>query len=357
MKGMSLITKKRFACMDEMANAFRRRMDSTLDDGHDFIDQTSAEASEPQWENMKNLLPAGKNNGSWGVDKDGRLHTDDLSELALNEPDTITDTEDNYEWGADEEIVVRYNIGDRSVSVNPQWENMKNLSNGLVAMKKNGLWGFIDRRGRTVVDSMYTEIRSWHADCTAEVVKDGEAFTIDLSECAPNESDKPPIDGVTFPDTIPDTTPELFSLTFSEGVARVLEDGLWGFIDEAGTMVSEPQWECAWPFSEGMAAVKKNGLWGFIDRKGTVMIEPQWEFAFPFFHGFTKVKMDGKYGYIDQTGAVVSEPQWDAAHDFFDGRAQVTRNGKDYYIDINGSIIEYPPHTANKPNKSEDTPL
>ena len=37
----------------------------------------------------------------------------------------------------------------------------------------------------------------------------------------------------------------------------------------------EPKYEDARSFSNGLAAVKVNGLWGYIDTEGNMVIEPQ----------------------------------------------------------------------------------
>ena len=45
--------------------------------------------------------------------------------------------------------------------------------------------------------------------------------------------------------------------------------------NEYFTPVGDAIWEDAKNFSEGYAAVKQNGLWGFIDESGEIVIEPQ----------------------------------------------------------------------------------
>jgi hypothetical protein len=56
---------------------------------------------------------------------------------------------------------------------------------------------------------------------------------------------------------------------FSEGLASVLVDGKWGYIDKTGQIEIEPQFKTAIKFGGGLALVEiddKN--WGYIDRKG-----------------------------------------------------------------------------------------
>lgn len=64
--------------------------------------------------------------------------------------------------------------------------------------------------------------------------------------------------------------------------AAVKQADKWGFIDEKGRMVIEPQYEEARSFSNGFAAVKTGGKWGFINEKNEMCIEPSFSEAKDF---------------------------------------------------------------------------
>ena len=76
----------------------------------------------------------------------------------------------------------------------------------------------------------------------------------------------------------------------------------------AGKMRIAPQFDDAWPFSEGLARVKQNGKWGFIDKAGALAIPPSFEEAESFSEGLARVKQNGKWGFIDRAGKVVVAP-------------------------------------------------
>ena len=52
-----------------------------------------------------------------------------------------------------------------------------------------------------------------------------------------------------------------------------------------------------WAFSEGLAAVKQNDMWGFINREGRFAIQPRFHDVFGFSEGLAVVEIDKKYGY------------------------------------------------------------
>ena len=50
-----------------------------------------------------------------------------------------------------------------------------------------------------------------------------------------------------------------------------------GFINKSGDYVIEPQFEQAHSFREGMAPVKVGKYWGFIDLAGNIAVEPDYD--------------------------------------------------------------------------------
>jgi len=122
---------------------------------------------------------------------------------------------------------------------------------------------------------------------------------------------------------------------FSEGLAVVhvgdWQTGKYGFIDQTGKFIVEPQFDLVKPFSEGLAAVGlgdwKTRRWGYVDRKGKMAIDLQFGDADEFSQGLAPAllgdRKTGKYGYIDKTGKFTIEPQFDDAKPFSEGLAAV----------------------------------
>ncbi len=51
--------------------------------------------------------------------------------------------------------------------------------------------------------------------------------------------------------------------------------------------------------------VSRLGVWGYIDKAGEIAIELQFDFALVFSEGLAVVMVDGKWGYVDKTGKTV----------------------------------------------------
>ena len=117
---------------------------------------------------------------------------------------------------------------------------------------------------------------------------------------------------------------------FSEGLAAVqLRQGeKVGYIDEAGKPGrSRAQFDLADPFSEGLAAVMRDHQWGYIDKTGKMVIPTTFGLARPFSEGLAGVVVthgtSGLYGYINPSGKFVIDPRYEAATPFGDGVAAV----------------------------------
>jgi hypothetical protein len=80
------------------------------------------------------------------------------------------------------------------------------------------------------------------------------------------------------------------------------ENAQSGFKDEKGEVVIAAQYDRVHPFSEGLARVRKEGLWGYIDEDGRAVIEIQFDEAKDFSGGLAQVRLRAKEYLIDYNG-------------------------------------------------------
>lgn len=96
----------------------------------------------------------------------------------------------------------------------------------------------------------------------------------------------------------------------------------YGFINQAGQFVIDPEFDTAHNFSEGMAGVRLGNGSGYIDRKGVVVIPPRFAEVTGFYRGLARVRMfdergrRGKWGCINKKGEFVVQPQYDHIQHF-----------------------------------------
>ena len=83
-------------------------------------------------------------------------------------------------------------------------------------------------------------------------------------------------------------------------------NGCFGFIQQQSGEVFEAVYDEVKPFAEGFSAVKKYGLWGYINDQGSVIIDFQYSAANGFYNHIARVTdKTGKSFYIDNKGRCV----------------------------------------------------
>ncbi|MCL2072312.1 MAG: WG repeat-containing protein [Marinilabiliaceae bacterium] len=130
-------------------------------------------------------------------------------------------------------------INERCKMVIPaDYDDCTYFSNGSVAVKQNGLWGYIDREGKIVIP------------------------------CKLNYEQYGP---------------------YSEGLIAVMRNKKWGYIDTAEKVVIpiKLNYDKVFGFSEGMAKVMKKDKYGFINLAGKEVIKPKYIAAIDFENGVT----------------------------------------------------------------------
>lgn len=193
-----------------------------------------------------------------------------------------------------------------TVSAQEKTESVK-----LFRIIKNGKFGFIDKKGNIVIEPKFDDVQDFSEDLALVTLNRKKGFIDKTGKLVIEPKDFEPING------------------FTDGLARgnVTNRGRYtkGYIDKSGKLVIDNQqiWG-ACEFSEGLACVQ-SGKWGFIDNTGKFVIQPQFNEAHSFVDGIAFVKIgsydattmidvvgafdtEGKWGYIDKTGKYIWQP-------------------------------------------------
>ena len=156
-----------------------------------------------------------------------------------------------------------------------------------------GKWGYLDHRGRWVVEPTLDAARTW-AD---------------------------------------------------NGLARFARGEKWGYLNRQGQVVIEPAYGQARAFSEGLAAVLRKKGWSYIDGAGDVVIEGPFAQADDFSAAGlapVQLKKGGKYGYIDRQGKLVIRARFAFAQPFSSGgvaAVSMEEYGDERLIDTTGKWL------------------
>lgn len=164
-----------------------------------------------------------------------------------------------------------------------KFEDGRQFSNGLAAVKQNGKWGFIDEKGETIIPFNYdwassfgefgfdidiaivkyetdkNKIPIWTACPTELINRRGEVISKRYGFIFPIEYNLSIVNNGTKFKTIG------HALSMSE-------DGAWGCINNKGKEVVICQYELMYPFRSNITFVKKDGKWGCINKRGKEII-------------------------------------------------------------------------------------
>lgn len=117
-----------------------------------------------------------------------------------------------------------------------KYEQLKKFSEGYAAVCKDDKWGYINTKGKEIIQCQYSDVNSFH-----------------------------------------------------EGYATVCKDDKWGYVNTHGEELVKCQYSDVFPFYEGYAAVCKDDKWGYVDTKGKEIIQCQYSVVNCFFEGLAAV--------------------------------------------------------------------
>ncbi|PKL01317.1 MAG: hypothetical protein CVV56_01585 [Tenericutes bacterium HGW-Tenericutes-1] len=185
------------------------------------------------------------------------------------------------------------------------------FSEGLLAIEKDGRYGYLDTKGNKVIDFYFDEAYAFNGKY-AIIVRNNGYNIIDKS-------------GITqFDDDL-----DYLYFDYETGYLWYVKDELLGLMKTNGDIVVEAKYELTVEddyssslesfsyFQEGLARVVKNGKFGYIDKTGEIIIDFDYEDAGHFSQGLAYyANSEGKYGYINKKGEIIISPKYDYAEEF-----------------------------------------
>ncbi|WP_201583313.1 WG repeat-containing protein [Psychrobacter jeotgali] len=180
----------------------------------------------------------------------------------------------------------------------------RDFSEGLLAVHKDGKYGYIDTSGKQVIPYRYKD-----------------------------------------------------ATDFKDGVAVVSQGDKYGVIDKSGKTVVPFRFDWLDGYSDDMAKYRKNtdhdayslGKYGFVNRTGKIVIPAEWDEAFDFSEGLAVVKKGdydtGQWGVIDKTGKLIVSPKYDQV--YVEGMAGFVADGDGQYKNGKLDVYNFNPKGAS----------
>lgn len=141
-----------------------------------------------------------------------------------------------------------------------------------------------------------------------------------------------------------------FVSEFSQGIAIVVKDSLYGAILMGGNEIITPGYDYISPFKDGYAQAIRKGKCIILDLSGReckqyggelIAIPAKYDYVRDFKNGYACVRLNGKWGAIDVNCKEIYEPQFYFLSDFVGGTAKYKMENKQYanswgFLNTNG---------------------
>ncbi len=164
------------------------------------------------------------------------------------------------------------------------------LSNGKMAVSKNGKYGYTNT-SFNIAETLPYDYASNYKNGVAAVKQGNKWALIDSNEKQ--------ITKFTFDDILLDE----YDSCINNGVIFAKSEGKYYMLNAEGKKISKQGFDNAYPFmGTEPAAICINNKWGFVDAKGEIVIEPQYSDAKSFSNGLAAVATNGMWGYISSNG-------------------------------------------------------
>ncbi|MFY0651513.1 MAG: WG repeat-containing protein [Cyclobacteriaceae bacterium] len=281
------------------------------------------------------------------------------------------------------------------------YDDLKPVSDNLIAVKRRGYWGFIDFQGDEAVAHKFDEVTPFthmtskvkFLDAYGSINQFGEWICQPVyDEILIHEEGVAEARLGSRIDLV-NTKGKVFFQTYNKlrpydgGFIEETAEGKLGFIMRDGRIVKLPvfdqltftsqdsiliarednylslatkggdrfyslsgRFEEVIGISEGFVGIKLDGKYGFVDLEGRLRIANRYDSVKLYSDGMAAFYLLDNWGYIDKDETLRVQPVYDSSFDFIDGKAIVIEKGKYGVIDKDGNYLidsEYDHITRN----------
>ncbi len=199
--------------------------------------------------------------------------------------DQVRHLGDYYVGHRPEGAVIKDGLGAFVVRLDDAVQQVLDYSEGFFLVKKDGLYGFLDEKGRIRIANRYDSARR-----------------------------------------------------FNEKMAPIKLIGKWGFIDQDERLVVQPQYLDVGAFRNGRAIVHRD-FYGLIDKEGNEVLEVSFRSIIRTEEGsYILEDQQGRKGLANTNGEIILYPSFDEMQDIGHGLIIAERNGKKGLYNHSGQL-------------------
>ncbi|RLD24257.1 MAG: hypothetical protein DRI71_03100 [Bacteroidetes bacterium] len=128
-------------------------------------------------------------------------------------------------------------------------------------------------------------------------------------------------------------------MTGGAGLLIFKTNGKYGFKDQRNRIIIANRYESVKPFNQRLAAIKINNKWGFINLDEQIIVQPRYD-SVGYFKGNTCItQKGGLLGVINQNGDEIVSNQYQQVIPLSNGQFRVQKNGLWGVLGENGAVV------------------
>lgn len=216
------------------------------------------------------------------------------------------------------------------------------FSEGLVMYTHNGKDGYMDKTGKIVIKSQYADAKSFYNGYALVELTNEQTAIIDKKGKSKTEGYKLGYYLNNYSYDQPVVSEGMFAI-YGEGYvfADINNPSNIKIYNKIGSSLA--RFDDVGIFTSGLAPVMIDGKWGYIETKGKMVIKPTYDFV-GYFEGNYSTAYKGNYIYvIDKSGKIVSK----GFKYSYEGSARIDNKLMDFnnnsvykYYDFKGNLIK-----------------
>jgi len=209
---------------------------------------------------------------------------------------------------------------DGKVTIQPNFQDAENFSEGLALVKLEGKYGYVNKSGKLVVAAEYDDALAFNEGHAVVELKDKLGMINRNGEFI-----------------IPPRYEDLGNL--ENGLSYFLLDSLYGYFDAKGIERIKPKYTEASDFENGKSIVSIDDFYGLIDVFGTTFIAMKYQ-GLRHYHDDIYLAMQNDYwGLIQLNGDTILPFIYDYISKISNNRILIEKEGEFNYTDLNGHLL------------------
>ena len=235
------------------------------------------------------------------------------------------------------------------------YRHIQPYNDGLAAVRLQDQYGFIDNRGKLVINNIYSKVSDF-SEGLASVQSDGKCGYInqkgetivpfEFSKCLDYEDGKAVVyNGYRKAGLIDQQGKFLIKpglnrlMNFNDGRGLVRDEKYRFYYITEQAKLYDGFYDKAGSFTNGVAVVQIEGLWGVINQKGIEIIPPKYDKIENFEDGYAKVRIKEFSGLSNLNGEMIVAPDYEYISYAGDGLFRVEQGDMIGYFDREGTWI------------------